>query len=153
MLTHSVVLTETVSPGQAALISRSIKGQDCDPINILIRDSAGVRALDAEFRAFLSQCRPLFDTFRPRDEKERTVILQGFLRKQGALKTVISGKEAIFYKEEIGALILRADVTELAFLLKEPRLVAAMEAFLKEHDTHVIKDGRAALAAWKELTG
>ena len=122
MLTHSVVLTETVSPGQAALISRSIKGQDCDPINILICDSAGVRSLDAEFRAFLSQCRPLFDTFRPRDEKERTVIL-------------------------------RADVTVLAFLLKEPRLIAAMEAFLKEHDTHVRKDGRAALAAWKELTG
>jgi len=143
--------TMFVAPGQAAMISRSIRGQDCDPINILIRDAVGVNSLDAEFRAFLSQCRPLFDTFRPRDAEEREELLRAFLAEKGMLQAVFDGQQAVFFKEEFGVLILHAQIEGLAFLLKETRLVCAIEAYLQELKAPVIRDADAALAAWKAL--
>ena len=145
--------TMFVAPGQAALISRSIQGQDCDPINILIRDSAGVNSLEAEFRAFLSQCRPLFDTLQLQDTEERDELLHRFLEEEGALQAVLHDGQAVFYKEDLGALIMRADAANTVFLLKEQRIVSAIEAFLNDLRIPVIRDGKAALDAWDALLG
>ena len=118
-----------IAAGHSGIISSSIAGQDGDALNIFIEDRIAVRALEKEFLAFLALCRPLMQIVRASDRSELLSLLDSFTRLDGEFSAVKSSESIICIKES-GALVLKTRLPLAAFVIKEPRMVAALEEYM-----------------------
>ena len=118
-----------LAAGHSGIISSSIAGQDGDALNIFIEDRIAVRALEKEFLAFLALCRPLMQIVKPDEKTELLTLLDSFEELPGEFSAIKSAESIICIKES-GAMILKTRLPLAAFVIKEPRMVAALEEYM-----------------------
>ena len=117
-----------IAAGHSGIISSSISGQDGDALNIFIDDRIAVRALEKEFLTFLALCRPLMHIFNAADKEELLALFDSFTELSGDFSAVQSPESIICIKES-GALVLKTNLPLSAFVIKEPRMVSALEEY------------------------
>ena len=120
-----------VAAGHSALIASSVQGQEGVPLNIRIWDKDAVSSLEEEFAAFLKLCRPLMESAFPSVRTELLPLLRAFLDAPGDALASFSDDVAICTKESTGALVVKLSPPYAAFKLSEPRMVAAVEDYLR----------------------
>lgn len=123
--------TEFIAQGHSAVFGSSVPGQTDEPLNMLIRDRDTAEAMQREYEAFLKLCKPLMDIVRP-DKAEKLEELQNALQNTpGELLTAESNGMKILLKRGIASLVVKEDPPYAAFIIKEPRMVAALEQYLQ----------------------
>lgn len=118
-----------IASGHSGIISSSIAGQDGDPLNIFLEDRIALRAIEREFLAFLALCRPLMQIVRAEDRTELLSVFDSFTELPGEFSAVRTPESIICIKEG-GALILKPRLPLAGFIIKEPRMVAALEEYM-----------------------
>ncbi len=122
-----------VAAGRSSFFSGSVRGQQGDALNQLIRDRTAVRALEQEFQAFLSLCCALMELVYPERLADAAPAVRAFLDSPGEPLIEFSEDMAICVKESTGAFILKTDAPCVIFTLKEPRMVSAVTEYLENH--------------------
>ena len=120
-----------VAPGQAAIVSISVKGQRDNGVNVYVTDPRAVEALKNEYDAYLALCRPLMEISRLDKNSDLDKLRKDFKKLPGDLLSYQRGEEEIYLKQGEACLILKTGEPSCAFLLKEPRMVAALEYYLQ----------------------
>ena len=136
--------------GHSAVISNSIENNTEGILNILINDAAAIQALEKEFNDYLSLCRPLMDIRRPKDLEEiqtyvgslntnQEEMLCAFSEDFPLLSPKASSMQplpalpkgiGIYMQEQNAALIVKANLPYVTFLIREPRMVAAIQEYI-----------------------
>ena len=124
-----------IAAGHSALISDTVTGQQ-DALDLLLREPQAVAALEQEFAAYLALCRPLMEIIPP----ERSEALPELLREYAcaenpAAVAAIAGEAGFCMQERLGALVIRLEPPCVAFRLREPRMVAALQEYLSNPPT------------------
>lgn len=125
--------TEFIAQGHSAILGSSVPEQKGDPINVLIRDNEAVDALQQEFEAFLTICRPLMDIFHPGSAEELKELQNALFNTPGELLTEKQSGMKILLKTGIAALVVKEKPPYAAFIIKEPRMLAALEQYLTHY--------------------
>ena len=120
-----------VAPQQAAITAVSVKGQAEDGVNAYVTDPKAIEALQQEFNAYLTLCRPLMEISRLEKESDLAALRSGFLKSDDSCLSYQQGYIEIYLDPGNRCLILKTEAPYCAFLLKEPRMVAAMEQYLQ----------------------
>ncbi len=123
--------TEFIAQGHSAVFASSIPGQTDDPLNLLIRDRESAETMQKEFEAFLALCKPLMDIYRPEKAEELKELQDALQNTPGELLTAESNGMKILLKRGIASLVVKEDPPYAAFIIKEPRMVAALEQYLQ----------------------
>lgn len=132
LLRDGVYLRTTfIAQGRTALVSNSVQGQKGDPLSFLITDRHAIRALEEEFDAFLALCKPLMEVARLSGEKELKKLKKDFQGSAEALRTMETNGFEILIDEGISALVLKTQPPYTAFAIREPRLLAALEGYIR----------------------
>jgi len=139
-----------VAPGRCAMIADSVQGQAGDSLNLLVRDRDAVAALEGEFAAYLALCRPLMEIVHPKSPKELAPLLRTFSDVQSDAPAALFEHMAVCAREGFGALVIKTDEPYAAFLLKEPRMVAAIEEYLQNLSPEESAAGRRTAAQLQE---
>ncbi len=140
-----------IAEGHSAILSSSILGQADRPLNILLRDKTAVHTLEQEFSAFLSLCRPLMETARPAAPREAAPLIRLFLDTPGRALAARENDYILFFREKLGALIIKTNAPFLIFTIREERLSAAMEEYLHNLDSR--RDTQTILAELEAYLG
>jgi hypothetical protein len=123
--------TEFIAQGHSAVFGSSVPGQTDEPLNMLIRDRDTAEAMQREYEAFLKLCKPLMDIVRP-DKAEELEELQNVLQNTpGELLTAESNGMKILLKRGIASLVVKEEPPYVVFIIKEPRMLAALEQYLQ----------------------
>ncbi len=120
-----------VAPGQAAIVSLSVKGQSDSGMNVYVTDPRAVEALKDEYDAYLALCRPLMEISRLDKDSDFNKLRKDFKKLPGELLSFKRDEEEILLKQGEVCLILKTNEPCCAFLLKEPRMVAALEYYMQ----------------------
>lgn len=123
--------TEFIAQGHSAVFGSSVPGQDGDPLSILIRDRDTAETLQQEFEAFLKICKPLMDIFHPGNAEELKEMQDALLNTPGELLSAKSSGMKILLKKGIASLVVKEEPPYAAFIIKEPRMIAALEQYLQ----------------------
>ncbi len=129
-----------VAVDHSALISNAVQGQLSDGLNLLIRERSAVVALEQEFAAYLSLCRPLMEIAYPGSPTAFLPLLSAFVAAPGRGLSFLSEDMVICAKESIDALVLKTTAPYAAFTLKEPHMVAAIEEYLQNLPPEELSD-------------
>ena len=122
--------TEFIAQGHSLMFASSVPGQSGDSINILIRNREVAEAVRPEFEAFLALCKPLMDIFHPDSKDDLNELEDALLNTSGELLTAESSGMKILLKKGIASLVVKEEPPYAAFIIKEPRMVAALEQYL-----------------------
>ena len=122
--------TEFIAQGHSAVFGSSVPGQTGDSLNVLVRDRNTADAMRAEFEAFLKLCKPLMDIFHPSSKEELKELQNMLLNTPGELLTAENSGMKILLKKGIAALVVKEEPPYAAFIIKEPRMIAALEQYL-----------------------
>ena len=113
----------------AAIVSSAVQGQTGESLNLLLQNADAVRALENEYTAYRSLCRPLMDMVRPGSLKDLKPLINAFV-KAGDDALVLPVKEAsVCVNENTGVLVIRTEEPFAAISMKEPRIVAAIHSW------------------------
>lgn len=116
----------------SAFVGNSVRNQQGDTLNALITDKNAVQTVEKEFKAYLDLCRPLMEVIKPSNEKELEQLKQTFRDMPGETKTAKTEGTEILLRSS-ASLILKTQTPYAAFLLKEPRMLAAIEEYMKDY--------------------
>lgn len=120
-----------IASGHSALCAASVQGQAGEELNLLLTDETAVKSLEEEFSAYLALCRPLMEIARPKDGAELAALLRTFAGASDKLSAAFPEHAAVCVREGHGALVVRDEPPSVAFIIKEPRMVAAVEEYLR----------------------
>ena len=123
--------TMFIAQDRAALISNSVKDQKGESLNAIITEPRAVDAVEGEFGAYFAFCKPLMEIAKPGSRKELEDMERKFRTIPGELRMKELPGVDIMLEENTAALILKTDPPYIAFMLKEPRMVAALEYYLQ----------------------
>ena len=99
--------------------------------DLLLTDATAVKSLEEEFSAYLALCRPLMEIVCPGDGAELAALLRTFAGASDKLSAAFPEHAAVCVREGDGALVVRDEPPSVAFIIKEPRMVAAVEEYLR----------------------
>ena len=135
----------------SALVSTAVQGQSDGALNILLDGQKNVRALENEFKAYLALCRPLMEIVYPDNLAELAPMIRSFHAAPGKGLTYFLNDTVILVKEGFGGLIVKVEPPYILFSLKDTRMIAAIEEYLKnKHNDAVLDKGSRRL---KKLLG
>lgn len=117
-----------VARGSCALVSNSVAGMAGDALSILLDDHEAVEALELEFDAYLSLCRPLAEVSFPRTSDELKGLFDG-PDDDEAVAAVVSGA-LVYASPGHSALVLAPGAQPVAYRVSEPRLVDALYGYV-----------------------
>ena len=123
--------TEFIAQGHSAIFGSSVPGQTPDSINVLIRSREAAESMQQEFEAFQALCKPLMDIFHPESASELKELRDALTNTPGELLKAKQSGMDILLKKGIAALVVKEDPPYAAFIIKEPRMVAALEQYLQ----------------------
>ncbi len=136
-----------VAEGHSALCSVSVQGQAGEPMNLLVWDKTAVRTLKQEFDAYLALCRPLMELVCPESAEELARLLRAFMDTPGEPLAAFLDHATVCVKN--GAIVSKAEPPRMAFVISEPRMVAAVEEYLRSLPDGAALTGEDAAKAWK----
>ena len=113
-----------VAPGTCALASNSIRGMEGDVLSVLLDDRRAVAALVREYNAYLELCRPLVETLDEQDGRA-----EAFLADAESVEEIAQLSTIVAVKDD-SVLVLGSNAPRRAFIVREPRLVAALLEYL-----------------------
>lgn len=96
-----------------------------DALNVLLTDETAVRSL--------------MEIVRPNDGAELAAQLRTFASAADKLSAAFPEHAAVCVREGYGTLVVKDEPPSVAFIIKEPRMVAAVEEYLRN-----LPDGAAA---------
>ena len=123
--------TEFIAQDHSAVFGSSVPGQADEPLNMLIRDRDTAEAMQREYEAFLKLCKPLMDIVRPEKPEELDELQYALQNTPGELLTAESNGMKILLKRGIASLVVKEEPPYAAFIIKEPRMLAALEQYLQ----------------------
>ncbi len=123
--------TEFIAQGHSAVFGSSVPGQSEDTICALIRSREAVETMQQEMEAFLALCKPLMDIFHPQSKAELKELQDALIHTPGELLTASQSGMNILLKKGIAALVVKEKPPYAAFIIKEPRMIAALEQYLQ----------------------
>ena len=129
-----------IAAGHSALVSTSVQGQPDGALNILLDDNKSVRALEKEFGTYLALCRPLMESIYPSSLDELAPLIQSFVTAPGKGLTSFVNDTVICVKEGFGGLIAKVEPAYVLFSFREPRMIAAIEEYMKNLPDGVVPD-------------
>ena len=122
-----------IAEGHSAIVSNSVTGQQEEELNALITDIRAVKTITAEFNTYLSMCSKLMEIVRTDDPDELISIIDAFRESEGKLLACHRGGIAVCVKVGLMALVIKTEQPRAAFLIREQRLVAALEEYLMDN--------------------
>ena len=123
--------TEFIAQDHSAVFGSSVPGQASDSINVLIRSREAAESMQQEFEAFQALCKPLMDIFHPESAAELKELRNALTNTPGELLTAESNGMKILLKRGIASLVVKEEPPYAAFIIKEPRMLAALEQYLQ----------------------
>ncbi|MBQ6662285.1 MAG: hypothetical protein IJM69_01980 [Firmicutes bacterium] len=123
--------TMFVAQGRAALISNSVKDQKGEVLNTIITEPRAVDVVEGEFDAYFTFCKPLMEIAKLGSRQELEDVGRKFRDLASDLRTEALPGVDIMLKDNTAALFLKTDPPYIAFMLKEPRMLAALEEYIK----------------------
>ncbi len=123
--------TEFIAQGHSAVFGSSVPGQTGNLINALIRSPEAADTMQREFEAFLALCKPLMEVFRPTGEEELKKLQDAIINTSGELLSAKQNGMNIQLKKGVAALVVKEEPPYAAFIIKEPRMLAALEQYLQ----------------------
>ena len=123
--------TEFIAQGHSAVFGSSVPGQTDEPLNMLICDRNAAEVMQREYEAFLKLCKPLMDIVRPEKLEELDELQDTLQNTPGELLTAESNGMKILLKRGIASLVVKEEPPYAVFIIKEPRMLAALEQYLQ----------------------
>ena len=123
--------TEFIAQDHSAVFGSSVPGQASDSINVLIRSREAAESMQQEFEAFQALCKPLMDIFHPESAAELKELRNALTNTPGELLTAEQNGMKLLLKKGTAALVVKEDPPYAAFIIKEPRMIAALEQYLQ----------------------
>lgn len=138
-----------IAPGCAAVSGHSLDAAASGSMNLLVKDSRAVKALEEEFRAYLNLCRPLMAIYGDKDRDAYLKALGDFDEAAGEAVIMTDGLPIATMPEDTArSMLARADVPDREVLLE--RILLRKKSFLASaahHDcTEIIRLGEAGEA-------
>ena len=137
--------TMFIARGHSAIISQSTAGQSESVLNIYLEEESAVKAMESEFDAFLRRCKPLMRTMKALEKTKLEELLSSFEEVPGDARIIrVDAASAAVCLKQSAALVLGLKNPYSAFVINEPRMIAAMTEYIDNLpiDSVSIKDIR-----------
>ena len=121
-----------VAPGLCAVEANSVRGFADEALVEFIADKRAVAALEREFAAFLSLCRPMMTRVPIQGLSAPDSSVTQFLDAPSPLAAIAEADMLICVKDGHGVLIAKGGDTPSVFFVDETRLICAVAAYLAD---------------------
>ncbi len=122
-----------VATGHAAVVATSVTGQEAG-LNALLHDRDAVTALEQEYAAYLTLCRPLMEISRYGELSGVKVWYEDFRNAAGEKRAFFKDGIAVLIRAGESAMIIKLQEPFAVFRFHDSRMVAAMEEYLSRVD-------------------